>query len=168
LSTLCLCGALLWINGSTRATATNNDAAVTPVQLVRLNVSTEGDAVRIEITADGSLGDVVTETRGHETIIRVPSARSLLRSSYAINDLLARVVRTTTGERDGVPFVEIAVTRTDDGMILAPRKVFNRLVIGVAQDSARLLPPRTQNKPRKHKGRRACHQRRAVCLSSRS
>lgn len=148
LSTFCLCGVLVWINGSTRATATNNDAAVTPVQLVRLSISTEGDAVRIEITADGSLGDVVTETRGRETIIRVPSARSLLRSSYAINDPLARVVRTTTGERDGVPFVEIAVTRTDDGMILAPRKVFNRLVIGVAQDSARLLPPRTQNKPR--------------------
>lgn len=144
--TLCLCGALLWVNDSTRATAINADTAQ-PVQLVHLNVSKDG-GVRIEITADGSMGDVVTETRGLETIIRVPSARSLLRSSYAVNDPLARAVRTTTGERDGVPFVEIVVTRTDDGMILAPRKFFNRLVIGVAQDSARLLNPRTQNKPR--------------------
>lgn len=144
LFTLCLCGALLSLGGATRATTTNADA----VQLVRLSVSTAGDGIRIEITADGSISDVVTETRGLETIIRVLSARSLLRSSYAVNDPLARAVRTTTGERDGVPFVEIVVTRTGDGMILAPRKFFNRLVIGVAQDSARLLNPRTQNKPR--------------------
>ncbi len=128
---------VMWLTNSSRAGAA---AIAPPVQLVRLNVSAEGGLVRIEIIADGLLGEVTTETRGRETILRVNGARSLLHPNYPINDSLASGVRTTTGERDGQPFVEIAVNMAE-GASIAQRKSFNRLLIGIAADFARLRRP---------------------------
>lgn len=114
-------------------------AAVTPVQLVRLSFSTDSGMVRIEITADGSFNDLSIQhfTRGRESVIRILGAHSLLRSNYAINDELAPGVRTLTGERDGEPFVDLIIAM-GKGATIAQRKNFNRLVIGIASDFARL------------------------------
>ena len=114
-------------------------AAMTPVELVRLSVSADSGMVRIEITADGSLNDLSIEhfTRGRESVIRVIGANSLLRPSYDINDSLASGVRTLAGVRDGEPFVDIIIT-TGAGATIAQKKSFNRLVIGIASDFARL------------------------------
>jgi hypothetical protein len=109
------------------------------MQLVRLNVSQDSGMVRIEITADGSFNDATIEqwTRGRETVIRVRGARSLLRSAYAIDDQLARGVRVVSGERDGEPYVDVLIS-LGDGATLAQKKSFNRLLIGIATDFARL------------------------------
>jgi hypothetical protein len=114
-------------------------AAVAPVQLVRLNFSADGGLVRIEITADGSFNDLGIQqfTRGRESIIRIVGARSMLRASYAINDELAPGVRTVAGERDGEPYVDLIITM-GNGATIAQKKNFNRLVIGIASDFARL------------------------------
>jgi hypothetical protein len=109
------------------------------MQLVRLNVTTDAGLVRIEIVADGSFEDATIEhfSRGRQTVIRVLGARSLLRQSYEINEAVAREVRTVTGEKDGQPYVDFLIT-LGDGATLAQKKSFNRLVIGVASDFARL------------------------------
>ncbi|MDX6693937.1 MAG: hypothetical protein QOF02_1540 [Blastocatellia bacterium] len=114
-------------------------AAATPMQLVRLNVAEESGMVRIEITADGSFGDAVVEqlSRGRETVIRIRGARSLLRPSYAINDELAGGVRVHSGERDGEPYVDVSIS-LGNGATLAQKRSFNRLIIGIATDFARL------------------------------
>ena len=114
-------------------------AAAGPMQLVRLNVVSEAGFVRIEITADGSFEDAAIEhySRGRQTVIRIRGARSLLRQSYAVNDALASEVRTVAGERDGEPYVDVVIT-LGDGATVAQKKSFNRLVIGVASDFARL------------------------------
>jgi hypothetical protein len=95
--------------------------------------------VRIEITADGSLSETTIEqlTRGSETVIRVRGARSLLRSSYSIDEPVARGVRTHAGEQGGEPFVDVVIARGEGGTV-AQRVNFNRLVIAVASDFARL------------------------------
>ncbi|HKR02637.1 MAG TPA: hypothetical protein VJT09_18305, partial [Pyrinomonadaceae bacterium] len=114
-------------------------AASGPMQLVRLNVTTDSGFVRIEITADGSFDEASVEhySRGHQSVIRIRGARSLLRQSYEINEALAREVRTVSGERDGEPYVDVLIT-LGDGATVAQKKNFNRLVIGVASDFARL------------------------------
>ncbi|HYY59541.1 MAG TPA: hypothetical protein VE842_19590, partial [Pyrinomonadaceae bacterium] len=76
-------------------------------------------------------------TRGSETVIRVRGARSLLRSNYSIDDTLARGVRTISGEQGGEPFVDVVIARGEGGT-LAQRVNFNRLVIAIASDFARL------------------------------
>jgi hypothetical protein len=115
------------------------EAAVNTLQLVRLNVTTDSGMVRIEITADGSLSETTIEqsTRGHETVIRVRGAHSLLRSNYAIDDPVARNVRTLSGEQGGEPFVDVLIARGEGGTV-AQRVNFNRLVIAIASDFARL------------------------------
>jgi hypothetical protein len=114
-------------------------ATIAPVQLVRLSFSTDTGMVRIEITADGSFDDLAIQhfTRGRESVIRIIGARSMLRSSYAINDELAPGVRTVSGERDGELFVDLIITM-GNGATVAQKKNFNRLVIGIASDFARL------------------------------
>ncbi|HEX8493106.1 MAG TPA: hypothetical protein VF658_09715 [Pyrinomonadaceae bacterium] len=113
--------------------------AASPMQLVRLNVSQDSGMVRIEITADGSFADATIEqwSRGRETVIRIRGARSLLRSAYSIDDQLARGVRVVSGERDGEPYVDVLIS-LGDGATLAQKKSFNRLLIGIASDFARL------------------------------
>lgn len=115
------------------------EAADNSVHLVRLNVTSDSGMVRIEITADGSLSETTIEqsTRGHETVIRVRGAHSLLRSNYAIDDPVARGVRTLSGEFNGEPFVEVLIARGEGGTV-AQRVNFNRLVIAIATDFARL------------------------------
>src|SRR3982750_448730 len=108
LSLLLVCFAgYAWMTGSA------GEAAVNSLQLVRLNITTDAGMVRIEITADGSLSETTIEqsTRGSETVIRVRGARSLLRSSYSIDDPVARGVRTITGEHGGEPFVDVVIAR---------------------------------------------------------
>lgn len=114
-------------------------AAAGAMQLVRLNVVSEAGFVRIEITADGSFEDATVEhySRGRQTVVRIRGARSLLRQSYAVDDALASEVRTIAGERDGEPYVDVMIT-LGDGATVAQKKSFNRLVIGVAADFARL------------------------------
>ena len=114
-------------------------AAAGPMQLVRLNVVSEAGFVRIEITADGSFEDAAVEhySRGRQTVIRIRGARSLLRQNYAVGEALASEVRTVAGERDGEPYVDVIIT-LGDGATVAQKKSFNRLVIGVAADFARL------------------------------
>src|ERR1043165_1063988 len=121
------------------------EAAVNNLQLVRLNVTTDAGMVRIEITADGSLSETTIEqsTRGSETVIRVRGARSLLRSSYSIGDPVASGVRTLSGERGGEPFVDVVIARGEGGTV-AQRVNFNRLVIAIASDFARLRRGRAQ------------------------
>ncbi len=115
------------------------EAAVNTLQLVRLNVTTDSGMVRIEITADGSLSETTIEqsTRGRETVIRVRGAHSLLRSNYAIDDPVARGVRTRSGEFKGEPYVDVLIARGEGGTV-AQRVNFNRLVIAIASDFARL------------------------------
>ncbi len=120
--------------------------AASPMQLVRLNVNQDSGMVRIEITADGSFNDAVIEqlTRGREVLIRIRGARSLLRTSYAVDDQLARGVRIVSGERDGEPYVDVLIS-LGDGATLAQKKSFNRLVIGIAADFARLRRSKPAN-----------------------
>jgi Putative beta-barrel porin 2 len=129
---LCLSGVLLFSN------LARTSAAVT-MQLVRLNVTSDAGFVRIEITADGSFDDASVEhySRGRQSVIRIRGARSLLRQSYEINEALAREVRTVAGERNGEPYVDVLIM-LGDGATIAQKKNFNRLVIGVAADFARL------------------------------
>jgi hypothetical protein len=114
-------------------------SAAAPIHLVRLSINDEAGMVRIEVIADSSLGEATVEqfTRGSETVVRIRGARSLLNSSYEIGDRMARHVRTLAGERDGEPFVDIVIA-LGEGATVAQRKIFNRLVIGVASDFARL------------------------------
>jgi hypothetical protein len=130
---LCACGGTLLFD------LFRTSAAATPMQLVRLNVNQDSGMVRIEITADGSFNDATIEqwTRGRETVIRIRGARSLLRTSYAIEDELARGVRVVSGERDGEPYVDVLIS-LGSGATLAQRKSFNRLLIGIAADFAHL------------------------------
>ncbi len=109
------------------------------VELVRLNVTSEAGMVRIEIVADGSLSGTTIEqhTRGSEAVVRIRGARSMLRTSYAIDETVARGVRTGAGESRGEPFVDITISM-NEGATLAQRKSFNRLVIGIASDFAAL------------------------------
>jgi hypothetical protein len=109
------------------------------MQLVRLNVTTDAGFVRIEITADGSFDDASVEHYSHsrQTVIRIRGARSLLRQSYEINEALASEVRTVAGEKGGEPYVDVLIT-LGEGATIAQKKNFNRLVIGVASDFARL------------------------------
>src|ERR1051325_447506 len=115
------------------------EAADNTLQLVRLNVSTDAGMVRIEITADGSLSDATIEqsTRGDKTIIRIRGAKSLLRSNYTIDDPVASGVRTIAGEQAGEPYVDVVIARGEGGTV-AQRVNFNRLVIAIASDFARL------------------------------
>lgn len=110
-----------------------------PLQLVRLSVTSDAGLVRIEIVADGSLDEATIEhfTHGRESVFRVHGAHSLLRQSYEINETVARGVRTVAGEKDGEPYVDLLIT-LGDGATVAQKKSFNRLVIGVATDFARL------------------------------
>ncbi len=128
----CALGVALWNDFSqTRAAA--------PMQLVRLSVNQDSGMVRIEITADGSFNDATIEqmTRGRETVVRIRGARSLLRPSYAIEDQLARGVRVVAGQTNGEPYVDVIIS-LGDGATLAQKKSFNRLLIGIATDFARL------------------------------
>ncbi len=126
-------GGCVWLTEYVRADA------VSPVQLVRLVVTSDAGMVRIEITADGSLGDTMIEqhTRGREAVVRIRRARSMLRKSYAVEDVVASGVRTISGEINGEPFVDIVIAM-GEGASLAQRKNFNRLFIGIASDFARL------------------------------
>ncbi|MGB9180798.1 MAG: hypothetical protein WCB68_16315 [Pyrinomonadaceae bacterium] len=119
------------------------DAALT-MQLVRLNVSSDAGMVRIEVTADGSFATTTIEqtTRGAETLIHIRGARSLLRQSYSIDDKVATGVRVVSGERNGEPFVDLII-RTGGGAAVAQKVSFNRLVIGIASDFARLRKPKS-------------------------
>lgn len=124
---------------------TAGEAANNTLQLVRLNITSDSGMVRIEITADGSLSEATIEqsTRGRETVIRVRGAHSLLRSSYAIDDPVARGVRTLSGQINGEPFVDVLIARGEGGTV-AQRVNFNRLVIAIASDFARLRRRATQ------------------------
>lgn len=132
LLSLCLSSFLLLSNFA-------GTSAAGPMQLVRLNVTSDAGFVRIEITADGSFDDASVEvySRGRQTVVRIRGARSLLRQSYEINETLARELRTVSGERNGEPYVDVLIT-LGDGATVAQKKSFNRLVIGVASDFARL------------------------------
>ncbi|MCA1567937.1 MAG: carboxypeptidase regulatory-like domain-containing protein [Acidobacteria bacterium] len=112
--------------------------AAAPVQLVRLSVSHEAGAVRVELIADSSLAEsaVEQERRGDETIVRVRGARSLLLPSYAIEGLLVRRLRTASGLRGGEPFVEIFID-SGGGATVAPQKSFNRLVLDITGSGVR-------------------------------
>jgi hypothetical protein len=132
---LVLCLTVLTLLSDFKSTATS-----APMQLVRLNITTDGGLVRIEIVADGSFDDATIEhfSRGRQTVFRVRGARSLLRQSYEIDERgIAREVRTVTGEKDGEPYVDVLIS-LGEGATVAQKKSFNRLVIGVASDFARL------------------------------
>jgi hypothetical protein len=146
LSLLCLL--LVCFVGYAWVADSAGEAADNTLHLVRLNITTDEGMVRIEITADGSLGETTIEqsTRGHETVIRVRGAHSLLRSSYAIDDPVARGVRTVSGEFNGEPFVDVLIARGQGGTV-AQRINFNRLVIAIASDFARLRRRATQAEP---------------------
>jgi len=123
-----------WLSDTRRASA-----ASAPVQLVRLSINNDAGMLRVEITADRPFAETAIEqtTRGRETIVHIRGARSLLQSSYAVNDVLARNVRTASGVRDGEPFVDLFIT-LGEGATVAQKKVFNRLLIGIAADFAHL------------------------------
>ena len=133
MAVVCLSG-FLWLLANLAKTS-----AAGSMQLVRLNVTSDAGFVRIEITADGSFDDASVEhySRGRLSVIRIRGARSLLRQSYEIKEALAREVRTVVGEQGGEPYVDILVT-LGEGATIAQKKNFNRLVIGVASDFARL------------------------------
>jgi hypothetical protein len=128
-------GVSVWLVQRVRA----QEQIAPAVQLVRLNVTSEAGMVRIEIVADGSLAETTIEqhTRGSEAVVRIRGAHSMLRASYAIDQIEARGVRTTTGESRGEPFVDIVISM-NEGATLAQKKSFNRLVIGIATDFASL------------------------------
>ncbi len=125
------------------------------VQLVRLNMTSDGGMVRIEITADGSLSNTLIEqhTRGHEAVVRVRGARSMLRASYAVDETVARGVRIVSGESNGESFVDIVISM-GEGATLAQRKNFNRLVIGIASDFAQLRRKSSQTAEGSEQARR--------------
>lgn len=130
---------VLCLTGLTLLSDFKSTATSVPMQLVRLNVTADGGLVRIEIVADGSFDDATIEhfSRGHQTVFRVRGARSLLRQSYEIDEAVAREVRTLSGEKDGEPYVDVLIS-LGEGATVAQKKSFNRLVIGVASDFARL------------------------------
>jgi hypothetical protein len=134
LALLALCLSGIALLSDFKSTASN-----VTMQLVRLNVTTDAGLVRIEIVADGSFDDATIEhfSRGRQTVFRVRGARSLLRQSYEIDQAVAREVRTLAGEKDGEPYVDLLIS-LGDGATVAQKKSFNRLVIGVASDFARL------------------------------
>lgn len=134
-----LCLLLVCFAGYAWVADSAGEAADNTLHLVRLNITSDAGMVRIEITADGSLGETTIEqsTRGRETVIRVRGAHSLLRSSYAIDEPIARGVRTVSGESGGEPFVDVLIARGEGGTV-AQRINFNRLVIAIASDFARL------------------------------
>jgi hypothetical protein len=123
-----------WLADSRHASA-----ASPPVQLVRLSINNDAGMLRVEITADRPFAETTIEqtTRGRETVVHIRGARSLLQSSYAVNDVLARNVRTASGVRDGEPFVDLFIT-LGEGATVAQKKIFNRLLIGIAADFAHL------------------------------
>jgi hypothetical protein len=123
-----------WLSDARRASA-----ASPPVQLVRLSINNDAGMLRVEITADRPFAETAIEqtTRGRETIVHIRGARSLLQSNYALNDVLARNVRTASGVRDGEPFVDLFIT-LGEGATVAQKKIFNRLLIGIAADFAHL------------------------------
>lgn len=125
--------ASVWLTGVMRA-----EGGEPAVQLVRLVLTAGDGAARIEIVADGALSDnsIQRFARGGETVIRVRGARSLLRSAYSASDIVARNVRTYAGEANGEPYVDIVINMTE-GDAIAPRKNFNRLVIGITNEVAR-------------------------------
>jgi hypothetical protein len=129
----------LCLSGITLLSDFKSTASNVPMQLVRLNITTDAGLVRIEIVADGSFDDATIEhfSRGRQTVFRVRGARSLLRQSYEIDEAVAHEVRTVTGEKDGEPYVDLLIS-LGDGATVAQKKSFNRLVIGVASDFARL------------------------------
>lgn len=114
-----------------------------PVQLVRLSVNRDAGMVRIEIIADGSLAETTIEphTRGRNTVVRLRGARSLLQQRYAVGDALVDEVRVASRGSGTDATVEVMIS-TGDGATIAQRVNFNRLVIGVAADFARLRRPR--------------------------
>jgi hypothetical protein len=126
--------ASVWLTGAMRAEGGGEPA----VQLVRLVLTATDGAARIEIVADGTLSDNAIQrfARAGETVIRVRGARSLLRNAYSASDIVARNVRTYAGEANGEPFVDIVISMTE-GDSVAPRKNFNRLVIGITNEVAR-------------------------------
>jgi hypothetical protein len=126
--------ASVWWTGTTDA---SNDAEPA-VQLVRLSLTAADGAARIEIVADGALSDNAIQrfSRAGETVIRVRGARSLLRNTYFASDIIARNIRTYSGEANGEPFVDIVIPMTE-GDAVAPRRNFNRLVIGITNEIAR-------------------------------
>jgi hypothetical protein len=123
-----------WLPNSRRASA-----ASPPMQLVRLSINNDAGMLRVEVTADRPFADTAIEqsTRGRETVVHIRGAHSLLQSSYALDDVLARNVRTASGVRDGEPFVDLFIT-LGEGATVAQKKIFNRLVIGIAADFAHL------------------------------
>jgi hypothetical protein len=123
-----------WLSGSRLASA-----ASPPVQLVRLSINNDAGMLRVEITADRPFAETTIEqtTRGRETVVHIRGAHSLLQSSYAVDDVLARKVRTASGVRDGEPFVDLFIT-LGEGATVAQKKIFNRLLIGIAADFAHL------------------------------
>jgi hypothetical protein len=129
----------LCLPGLTLFSDFKSTASGATMQLVRLNITTDAGLVRIEIVADGSFDDATIEhfSRGRQTVFRVRGARSLLRQSYEIDEAVAREVRTASGEKDGEPYVDLLIS-LGDGATVAQKKSFNRLVIGVASDFARL------------------------------
>jgi hypothetical protein len=136
---LLLAGLSLCLSGFVLLSNFARTSAAGTMQLVRLNVTSDAGFVRIEITADGSFDDASVEhySRGRQTVIRIRGARSLLRQSYEIKEALATEVRTIAGERDGEPYVDVLIT-LGEGATIAQKRNFNRLVIGVAADFAKL------------------------------
>ncbi|HEV7844003.1 MAG TPA: hypothetical protein VGO69_09930, partial [Pyrinomonadaceae bacterium] len=126
--------ASVWLTGAMRAEGGGEPT----VQLVRLILTAADGAARIEIVADGALSDnsIQRFARAGETVIRVRGARSLLRNAYSASDIVARNVRTYAGEANGEPFVDIVISMTE-GDSIAPRKNFNRLIIGITNEVAR-------------------------------
>jgi hypothetical protein len=123
-----------WLPDSRRA-----QAAAPPMQLVRLSINNDAGMMRVEITADRPFAETEIEqtTRGRETVVHIRGARSLLQSSYAVEGVLAHKVRTASGVRDGEPFVDLFIT-LGEGATVAQKKIFNRLLIGIAADFAHL------------------------------
>lgn len=124
-----------WQSGAMKAA---NDAQA-PVQLVRLALTAADGSARVEVVADAALNETAVErfTRAGETVIRIRGARSFLRPAYSASDIVTRNIRTYAGEANGEPFVDIIISVTD-GDAIASRKSFNRLLIAITNESARL------------------------------
>ncbi|MBD0370970.1 MAG: hypothetical protein ICV60_09055 [Pyrinomonadaceae bacterium] len=123
-----------WLSDVMRAAG---DGAAT-VQLVRLVLTAEDGAARVEIVADSALDEnsIQRFSRAGETVVRVRGARSLLRATYSASDIVARTVRTYSGEANGEPYVDIVISFAEGDAVL-PRRNFNRLVIGITNEVAR-------------------------------
>lgn len=124
-----------WLSEAMRAA---NDTQAT-IQLVRLSLTATDGSARIEVIADGALSETAVErfTRASETIIRIRGARSFLRPAYSANDIVMRNIRISAGDAGGEPFVDIIIPITE-GDAIASRRNFNRLVIGITNEAARL------------------------------